>query len=141
MRSTDGGSITHIASIEGSHPARQHAHYCSSKAAVIMHARSAAIEYAPLGIRVNVVSPGLIDKPGLEEEWPDGVRRWESAALLRQRPAPGHRRCLRLPRLADGRMGDRSQPGGGRRRFLRTRLVATNRVGPAFPIAGGITVM
>ncbi|MFI0420042.1 SDR family NAD(P)-dependent oxidoreductase [Spongiactinospora sp. 9N601] len=88
MRSTDGGSITHIASIEGSHPARQHAHYCSSKAAVIMHARSAAIEYAPLGIRVNVVSPGLIDKPGLEEEWPDGVRRWESAAPLRRRGRP-----------------------------------------------------
>ncbi|MFF5726795.1 SDR family NAD(P)-dependent oxidoreductase [[Kitasatospora] papulosa] len=77
-----GGTITHIASIEGSHPAIGHAHYCSSKAALIMHARSAALEYGRLGIRVNTVSPGLIDRPGLQEEWPEGVRRWKKAAPL-----------------------------------------------------------
>jgi NAD(P)-dependent dehydrogenase (short-subunit alcohol dehydrogenase family) len=82
MRSTGGGTITHVASIEGSQPARHHAHYCSSKAALIMHARSAALEYGPLGIRVNTVSPGLIDRPGLEADWPDGVRRWEQTAPL-----------------------------------------------------------
>ncbi|ANW20152.1 SDR family NAD(P)-dependent oxidoreductase [Streptomyces clavuligerus] len=77
-----GGSVTHIASIEGSHPAFQHAHYCASKAALIMHARSAALEYGPLGVRVNTVSPGLIDRPGLDGEWPEGVRRWKQAAPL-----------------------------------------------------------
>lgn len=74
-----GGSITHIASIEATHPAPLHAHYSASKAAVVMHARSAALEYGPYGIRVNTVSPGLIDREGLAEAWPDGVRRWQQA--------------------------------------------------------------
>ncbi|WP_030609302.1 SDR family NAD(P)-dependent oxidoreductase [Streptomyces fulvoviolaceus] len=77
-----GGSITHIASVEASHPAPDHAHYSASKAAVVMHARAAALEYGPLGIRVNTVSPGLIDRDGLEEAWPEGVRRWRAAAPL-----------------------------------------------------------
>jgi NAD(P)-dependent dehydrogenase (short-subunit alcohol dehydrogenase family) len=75
-----GGSVTHIASIEATHPAPLHAHYSASKAAVVMHARSAALEYGPYGIRVNTVSPGLIDRAGLEEAWPEGVRRWHAAA-------------------------------------------------------------
>jgi NAD(P)-dependent dehydrogenase (short-subunit alcohol dehydrogenase family) len=77
-----GGSVTHIASIEGTHPAAGHAHYSASKAALIMHARSAALEYGPRGIRVNTVSPGLIDRPGLADDWPDGVDRWTRAAPL-----------------------------------------------------------
>ncbi|MFI1416013.1 SDR family NAD(P)-dependent oxidoreductase [Streptomyces sp. NPDC020707] len=72
-------SITHIASVEATHPAPHHAHYSASKAAVVMHARSAALEYGPYGIRVNTVSPGLIDREGLAQAWPEGVRRWEEA--------------------------------------------------------------
>ncbi len=72
-------SITHIASIEATHPAPHHAHYAASKAAVVMHARSAALEYGPYGIRVNTVSPGLIDREGLAQAWPEGVRRWQQA--------------------------------------------------------------
>ncbi|MEU5094798.1 SDR family NAD(P)-dependent oxidoreductase [Streptomyces sp. NPDC020996] len=75
-----GGSVTHIASIEARQPAPGHAHYSASKAAVVMHARSAALEYGPHGIRVNTVSPGLIDRAGLAEDWPEGVRRWRAAA-------------------------------------------------------------
>lgn len=75
-----GGSVTHIASIEATHPAPLHAHYSASKAAVVMHARASALEYGHFGIRVNTVSPGLIDREGLEEAWPEGVRRWERAA-------------------------------------------------------------
>ena len=82
MRGSGGGSIIHIASIEGSQPAYGHAHYAASKAAIIMHARAAALEYGPLGIRVNTVSPGLITRPGLEQDWPDGVGRWLAAAPL-----------------------------------------------------------
>ncbi|MCC8249259.1 SDR family NAD(P)-dependent oxidoreductase [Saccharothrix luteola] len=77
-----GGSVTHIASIEGTRPAAGHAHYSASKAALIMHARSAALEYGPRGIRVNTVSPGLVDRPGLADDWPDGVERWTRAAPL-----------------------------------------------------------
>ncbi|MGW7263190.1 SDR family NAD(P)-dependent oxidoreductase [Streptomyces sp. NPDC054842] len=80
MSAAGGGTITHIASVEAGHPAPLHAHYCASKAAVVMHARSAALEYGTHGIRVNSVSPGLIDREGLAETWPDGVRRWRQAA-------------------------------------------------------------
>ena len=80
MRASGGGSVTHIASIEADRPAPQHAHYCASKAAVVMHARAAALEYGAYGIRVNSVSPGLIGRPGLAEDWPEGVRRWQAAA-------------------------------------------------------------
>ncbi|WP_343041010.1 glucose 1-dehydrogenase [Streptomyces typhae] len=77
-----GGSVTHIASIEGHQPAPGHAHYSASKAALLMHARAAAVEYGPRGVRVNSVSPGLIGHPGLAEAWPEGVERWTRAAPL-----------------------------------------------------------
>ncbi|WP_210582286.1 SDR family NAD(P)-dependent oxidoreductase [Streptomyces sp. GESEQ-4] len=80
MRETGGGSVTHIASIEARQPAPLHAHYSASKAGVVMHARAAALEYGPSGIRVNTVSPGLIEREGLAQDWPEGVRRWERAA-------------------------------------------------------------
>lgn len=80
MRTHGGGTVTHIASIEAAHPAPGHAHYGSAKAAVVVHARAAALEYGPDGIRVNTVSPGLIEREGLAEAWPDGVRRWLAAA-------------------------------------------------------------
>ncbi|WP_330345011.1 SDR family oxidoreductase [Streptomyces longwoodensis] len=76
---TGGGTVTHIASVEAGLPAPGHAHYAASKAAVVAHARAAAQEYGPYGIRVNTVSPGLIDRPGLAEAWPEGVRRWRAA--------------------------------------------------------------
>jgi NAD(P)-dependent dehydrogenase (short-subunit alcohol dehydrogenase family) len=77
-----GGSVIHIASIEGTTPAPGHGHYAITKAAVIMHARAAAQEYGPMGVRVNTVSPGLIDRPGLIDDWPGGVERWQRAAPL-----------------------------------------------------------
>lgn len=77
-----GGSIIHIASIEGVAPAFGHGHYAASKAAVIMHAKSAALEWGPRGIRVNCVSPGLIDRPGLAGDWSEGVARYTAAAPL-----------------------------------------------------------
>ncbi len=78
----DGGSVTHIASIEARQPAPGHVHYSAAKAALVMHARGAALEYGPRGIRVNTVSPGLIARPGLAEDWPEGVERWHRAAPL-----------------------------------------------------------
>ncbi|MGK5629627.1 SDR family NAD(P)-dependent oxidoreductase [Streptomyces sp. URMC 123] len=97
-RAGTGGTITHIASIEGSAPAPGHAHYAASKAALIMHARAAALEYGPHGIRVNTVSPGLIHRPGLEEDWPEGVARYRGAAPLGRlgTPADVGRACVFL---------------------------------------------
>jgi NAD(P)-dependent dehydrogenase (short-subunit alcohol dehydrogenase family) len=83
-----GGSIVNISSIEGLQPAFDHSHYAASKAAVIMHTRAAALELGPKGIRVNCVSPGLIEAPGIEEAWPEGVARWHAAAPLHRLGTP-----------------------------------------------------
>jgi len=83
-----GGSIIHIASIEGLQPAPGHSHYATTKAALIMHARAAAAEYGPHNIRVNSVSPGLIYRPKLEEQWPQGVARWQNSAALKRLGTP-----------------------------------------------------
>ena len=82
MKDHGGGSITHIASVEASLPARNHLHYVSSKAGVKMHARATALEYGQYGIRVNTVSPGLIDAGGLAEAWPHGYNAWCAAVPL-----------------------------------------------------------
>lgn len=74
--------ITHIASIEASRPAPAHAHYAVAKAGLVMHARAAALELGPSGIRVNSVSPGLVDRPGLADAWPEGVESWIAHAPL-----------------------------------------------------------
>ncbi len=77
-----GGAIVHVASIEARHPTPVHGHYATSKAGLVMHARAAALAWGPHGIRVNSVSPGLINRPGLEDDWPEGVQRWRTAAPL-----------------------------------------------------------
>ena len=47
-----------------------------------MLTRSCALEYGEAGIRCNAVSPGLIDREGLSDAWPDGVSRWLDKAPL-----------------------------------------------------------
>ena len=88
ISSQSSGAIVNIASIEGLQPALGHSHYTTSKAAVLMHTRSAALELGRHGIRVNAVAPGLIDAPGLETAWPEGVRRWHAACPLERLGQP-----------------------------------------------------
>ena len=47
-----------------------------------MLTRSLAMEFGGDGIRANTVSPGLIDREGLTDDWPDGVARWRERAPL-----------------------------------------------------------
>lgn len=46
--------------------------YAASKAAVVSLGRSAALEWKPRGVRVNVVLPDLIDTPANRRAMPDG---------------------------------------------------------------------
>jgi len=83
-----GGAIINIASISGMNAGPDHAHYNASKAAVISFTQSAAQEYGPCGIRVNTVSPGLIERDGIKDAWPEGVERWEKKAPLGRMGTP-----------------------------------------------------
>ena len=79
-----GGAIVNIASIEGTDPAMGHSHYATSKAGLLMLTRSLTLEYGRNGIRTNAVSPGLIDREGIGENWPEGVARWQENAPLQR---------------------------------------------------------
>lgn len=63
-----GGSIIHIASVEGMHGAANHAAYVTGKSALLGLAKSMAIDYGTKGVRVNCISPGIIDagRPDVE---------------------------------------------------------------------------
>lgn len=87
-RGQRGGAIVNIASIEGLQPALGHSHYSTAKAALIMATKAAALELGPQNIRVNAISPGLIHRDGIDQAWPEGVARWQSAAPLQRLGTP-----------------------------------------------------
>ena len=64
---TDGGSIILNASIVASKGFKANSVYSASKAAVRSFARTLTMDLKDRGIRVNAVSPGPIDTPGLSE--------------------------------------------------------------------------
>ncbi|MFN7998678.1 MAG: SDR family oxidoreductase [Bryobacteraceae bacterium] len=59
MRKSGGGRIVNISSLGGIRPWAEHAHYCASKAGVIMLTRALSKAFAP-EITVNSVAPGVI---------------------------------------------------------------------------------
>lgn len=77
-----GASVVNITSIEASSAFPNHAHYAAAKAALESFTRSAALEWASAGIRVNAVAPGLVDRPGLAEDWPEGWNWWSRTCPL-----------------------------------------------------------
>src|SRR5512141_112990 len=66
MRETGGGRIVNISSLGGIRPWGDHAHYCASKAGVIMLTRALAKAFAPR-ITVNSVAPGVIPFDDIDE--------------------------------------------------------------------------
>lgn len=71
MMNRKRGAIVSIASVAGKDGPKDLSIYASSKAAVIGLTKSWGKELAPHGVRVNCVSPSLIQSTGMQGEMPD----------------------------------------------------------------------
>jgi 3-oxoacyl-[acyl-carrier protein] reductase/pteridine reductase len=61
-----GGRIVNLSSLGGLRPWAEHAHYCASKAGVIMLTKALSKDWAP-SITVNSVAPGVIPFDDIDE--------------------------------------------------------------------------
>jgi glucose 1-dehydrogenase/3-dehydrosphinganine reductase len=75
-----GGAILNISSIHSTVPRRGAAHYCAAKAGLDMLTKTAALELAPQGIRVNGIAPGAIltdmNREKIRQTGEDNWREW-----------------------------------------------------------------
>ena len=71
MKAAGGGSIINVASIFGVNASEGYVAYTASKAAIIALTKTAALEHAADGIRVNAICPGGVSTP-LNENEPEG---------------------------------------------------------------------
>ena len=99
-RTGPAGSIISVTSIEGVRAAPGYAAYAAAKAGVINFTKTAALELAPYGIRVNALAPDITMTEGMAAVAPAGCRASGSA----HRPHGTGR-----PRRRDGR--SRRVPG------------------------------
>jgi NAD(P)-dependent dehydrogenase (short-subunit alcohol dehydrogenase family) len=82
MLESGGGSIVNIASILGQVGFPGSAAYVAAKHGVVGLTRSAAIEYASRGVRVNAVGPAFINTPLIEKNMTPEAR----AGLVAKHP-------------------------------------------------------
>jgi NAD(P)-dependent dehydrogenase (short-subunit alcohol dehydrogenase family) len=84
MVAQGSGSIVNTASVAGLRSAGRMAIYGASKHAVVGLTKTAALEYARTGLRINAVCPGVIDTPMLQSIADDSDRPKEN--FVRQQP-------------------------------------------------------
>lgn len=79
-----GAAIVNISSVEAATAFPDHANYAAAKAGLEAYTRALSAELGSRGIRANAVAPGLIERPGLAEAWPQGHAWWSAATALRR---------------------------------------------------------
>ena len=84
----EGGAIVNIGSICSFKPALGVPHYDASKGGVLMLTKNLALELAPLGVRVNMIAPGLIATEGTSGLTEDTVSNIEKKILMHRRGTP-----------------------------------------------------
>ena len=100
MLERGGGQIVSVASQAGKRGYKLFAHYCASKAAVILLTKGLALEVAPT-IRVNCVCPGIVNTEMMDREYvweeemtgesQDSIReRWMSGIPMGRFQEPEH---------------------------------------------------
>lgn len=101
LREAGGGSIVNVGSIWAKYVWPNRSAYAASKAGVEQFTRAIALELAPLGIRVNAVSPGI-----MRTAMTEGVLQ-----------APAFVNTF-MPRVTSGRVGEPEDELAGIIRFL-----------------------
>lgn len=77
-----GGSIVNMSSVLGSNGCPQQVAYAAAKHGVVGLTKTAALEYASQGIRVNAVAPGFVETPLVTE----GLTPLSRRTLVRAHP-------------------------------------------------------
>ncbi|OLC60201.1 MAG: hypothetical protein AUG06_03560 [Actinobacteria bacterium 13_1_20CM_2_65_11] len=89
IKAGHGGTMVMIGSINSVRGNPGASAYCASKGGVLMLGRTLALDWAPYGIRVNIVGPGVVDTPMSAKSLADPQRR---ARMMERtplgRPAP-----------------------------------------------------
>jgi NAD(P)-dependent dehydrogenase (short-subunit alcohol dehydrogenase family) len=67
LRESEAGAVVNVSSGAATMSIGAVAHYGAAKAALNSYSRTLAIDLAPSGVRVNVVSPGPVTTPGSRE--------------------------------------------------------------------------
>lgn len=122
MRKQGSGAIVNNSSLGGLVGIAERGIYHASKHGVVGLTKSAGLEYAPKGIRINAICPGIIDTPmvsGMLESQPEAM-----AELMKEVPI---RRLGKAEEIADAVLW-LCGPG------------STFIVGHALPVDGGYTV-
>ncbi|MDY0404200.1 glucose 1-dehydrogenase [Virgibacillus sp. 179-BFC.A HS] len=89
MKKTGNGSIINISSIDGLRGAPGNSAYDSSKFAVRGITKTAALEFAEYGIRVNSIHPGVIETPMIQVEGTqDQVEKLKAGIPLKRTAQP-----------------------------------------------------
>jgi NAD(P)-dependent dehydrogenase (short-subunit alcohol dehydrogenase family) len=121
MREQGSGAIVNCSSLGGLVGLPGRASYHASKHGVIGLTRSAALEYAPRGVRINAVCPGTIDTPMVADMVANGEL--DMAEAVRNQPI--------------GRLGHADEIAAAVLWLCST--AASFVVGVALPVDGGYT--